>query len=265
MRMTRGGQAWTGLAAALVALLFFLTGCAGYRAGRRPPSDATTAEAGALYASLRGINSTLVGFKALGAIGLGQEGTDQRFRSAWAAMEPGRLRVDALGFAGQPMFSFSCDGKNDYVLSYQDGRLIRRRAGGGDFLDRLVRIPIDAGDLFALLCGRPGKCKNFVAIRLEKDALQGTVLVLWNQTDGAVSRIFLDREPLCIHEIERADRRGHLVWRARFQKMKDRDGYRVPVDMRLTGPGGAQVRITTDRFWANPEMSGNLFVLQAPR
>jgi hypothetical protein len=260
--MAGQGRPRTGYAAVLAVLLYFLTGCAAFRAGQRPPADATTAEAGALYATLRGINDTLHGFKALGTIRLQQGGIDQRFRSAWAAGGGGRLRVDVLGIAGQPMFSFSCDGSNDYVLLYQEGRLIRRRAGGAAFMDRLVHIPIDAADLFALLSGRPGKSEDFFAIRLEKDPLEGTVLVLWNKRDGARSRILLVRKPLCIREIERTDSRGHLVWRAEFRGMKERDGYRVPTDLRLTGPDGVQVRITTDRFWANPRMPADLFILE---
>lgn len=263
MRRIGQGGVRAAHAALLAVLLFSLAGCATYHAGRRPPADATTAEAGRLYAALRGINAGLLGFKALGALRLGVSGMEQHFRSAWAARGPDKLRIDALGFAGQPVFSFSCDGKRDYILSYQKGRLFSRRASGGAMMDRLVHIPIDAGDLFALFCGRPGKSKDFLAVRLEKDPLQGRVLVLWNRCDGARSRVFLNRKPFCIREVERVDAQGRLEWLAEFKEMKERDGYRVPVDLLLSGPKGARVRITTERFWANPRMKKTLFVLKA--
>lgn len=264
MRAERSGCMRVTPAAALTLLVFLMAGCAAYHVGRRPPADATAAEAGALYASLCERNGTLTGFKALGAIRLLEGGSEKQFRSAWAARRPDRLRVDTLGFAGRPMLSFSSDGTYDYVLSYQEGRLIRRRAGGGNFLDRLVQIPIDAGDLFALLCGRPGKTGAFHGVRLEREPLGVTVLTVWNPANGIQSRVWLDgRQPPRIREIERTDGQGRLIWRADFRQIEDRDGYRVPTDLLLTGPGGTQVWIKTERFWANPAMTADLFVLKA--
>jgi hypothetical protein len=210
------------------------------------------------------VNSSLVSFKALGVVSFVQNGQLQKFRAAWAGAGPDKLRLQLFGPAGQPVFSMACDGRYYYLLSPEKEGVIKQRVAATG-LKRYIEIPIGVPDLLPLFCGRPPSYgANPPVARLEKDALQDTALVLIESSGELVDTVYLDEAVPSIREIKRTDAEGQLVWRAVLEDVTIHDNYRIPNRITLSAEKEATVRIDVERFWANPSMSMDIFIINNP-
>lgn len=247
------------------AATFFLTGCAGIKDGSLVKTDEkSSAAATALHASLSGANHSLVSLKGMGTISMTEGNRKQKFRSVWAAKAPDRLRIELLGLTGQPVASIACDGKYYYFLSHAEGKLVKRRASQSGF-NKIINIPIGAEDVFALFSGRPAPSGGRLITRIERDAPHETVLVLRDVDMDIQDRVYADRRDGAITRIERGrDGSGQLIWRAALDNRITEQGYNLPKRLTLSSGEDVQVRIDTERFWANPELSADLFVIGPP-
>lgn len=250
---------------ALWAATFFLAGCAAY--GPVRPGSATgqsTPEAMELHSALKRVNSSLVTFKGLGTLSLVQKGQLQKYRAAWAAAGPDKLRLQLFGPAGQPVFSIACDGRYYYLLSPEKESVVKQRITDTG-LKRYIEIPIGVPELISLFCGRPPSLSATLPIaRIEKDALQAAALVLIESSGDGVDTLYLDEAVPAIRAVERTNGEGMPVWRAVFEDMKILDNYRIPNRITLFAQNEVSVRIEIERFWANPSISGDLFVINTP-
>ena len=263
--MRRGGWYWFQCVVALWAATFFLAGCAAYKPMRPGgPDGQSTPAATELLSSLKQVNSSLVTFKGLGTVSLFQNGQLQKFRAAWAGVGPDKLRLQLFGPAGQPVFSIACDGRYYYLLSPEKESVVKQRVAATG-LKRYIEIPIGVSELLSLFCGRPPLPGGESPVaRLEKDTLQGSTLVLIEPSGELVDTIYLDEEVNSIREIERATPEGLLVWRAVLEDVRILDNYRIPNRITLSAEKEVTLRIDVDRFWANPSMSQDLFVINGP-
>jgi len=249
---------------ALLAATFFFTGCATLtqKAPDRKADESFT-EAAALQASLGNVNKTLVTFKGIGTISMLQGERKQRFRAAWAAKAPDQLRIQLMGLAGQPVASIACDGSHYYFLTHNDGKLIKRRADASGF-KKFINIPINAQDVFALFSGRPKPPNEGMMARMEKDESHEAVLVLWDTEEAFQDRIYLDPRRAAIRKVERSKDNGRLIWRAELDNPKKEDSYNISKRITLSTGEDVRVIIDTERFWANPDITSDLFVISSP-
>lgn len=193
--MRRGCRYGGECVVALWVTMFLLAGCAAYKPLRSAGVDRqSTPAATELLSSLKQINSSLVTFKGLGTVSLVQNGKLQKFRAAWAAAEPDKLRLQLFGPAGQPVFSIACDGRYYYLLSPEKEGVVKQRVADTG-LKRYIEIPIGVPDLLSLFCGRvPSFGPKPPVANIEKDALQGTALVLIDASGEWVDMIYLDEK-----------------------------------------------------------------------
>jgi outer membrane lipoprotein-sorting protein len=240
---------------------FFLSGCAAFKP-LRPAGVArqSTPAATELLSSLKRINSSLMTFKGLGTVSLVQNGKIQKFRAAWAAAEPDKFRLQLFGPAGQPVFSIACDGRYYYLLSSEKEGVAKQRVADSG-LKRYIEIPIGVPDLLSLFRGRVPSFDDIPPIaNLEKDAPQGKALVLIDASGERVDTIYLD-EKAAFREMERRNPEGRLVWRAVFENVSILDNYQIPNRITLAAENDVMVRIDVERFWANPSIPKDLFVI----
>jgi outer membrane lipoprotein-sorting protein len=250
---------------ALLAATFFLAGCAAHKPLRPGGVDGQSIPAAVeLLSSLKTVNSSLVTFKGLGTVSLVQNGKLQKFRGAWAAAVPDKLRLQLFGPAGQPVFSIACDGRYYYLLSPEKESVVKQRVAATG-LKRYIEIPIGVPDLLSLFCGRPPSSgTNPPVACFEKDALQRTALVLIDSSGEQVDMIYLNEETPSIREMERKNYDGELVWRALFEDIKILDNYRIPNRITLSAENEVTVRIDVEQFWVNPSISNDLFIINNP-
>lgn len=250
--------------AVLLAATFFFSGCGALK--HRAPDRKTAvsaADAAAWHAFLCDANRGLNTFKGMGTISMQQGGRKERFRAAWAAEAPDRLRIELLGLAGQPVASMACDGSHYYLLTHHDGKFIKRRTDASG-LRKFIHIPINALDVLALLSGRLAPPKERLIASIEKDAPHEPVLVIRDVAEKIQDRVFSDGPRGAVKTVERCKDNGQLVWRAELDHLKNEKNYHVPYRVTLSAGEDVKLQIHMERFWANPDVAANLFVIEAP-
>lgn len=244
------------------ALFLLCSGCAMVPpAGTRPLSPGAM-EALSLMDALKQKNTDLKTLKGLGSLRLKRDGEFQRLRAAWMGESPEKLRVEALALSGQPMASLSGDGRWVYFLSHTDGRYYKKPYGEG--FERFLSIPMDPGQLLALLGGKISTVKHD-AVNLEKDPdSTGYVLILKKRWHGVVQKLFLDPQKKKVYKIEWYNGRGDLsfrVFRDRFQAVS---GFEIPFFIHAADDAGSFFELTVQRCWINVPTDPGAFVI-APR
>jgi hypothetical protein len=156
----------------------------------------------------------------------------------------------------------SCDGDRFYFLSYSENRLYSRNAGKNS-LKRIVSIDVAVEDLLALLAGGIPVQKDGRA-RLEEDEGLGTMLVVEDGDRRYVETVVLDPSRTRVRQFERRKRSGKLLFRVDVTSVSETDGFLLPVSMTLVDDDGAEIQMTVERSWVNPELAGDQFVLNAP-
>jgi hypothetical protein len=239
-------------------------------------------EAARLQQAILDTNTQVKTIKGIGFVKIGRVNQLNRFRAAWIGSRPDKFRLEILLTTGQPSVSFASDGKRNYLLSYADNRLYRRKASENG-LKRLVSIAMTPKDILDLLSGRlpvrpesravlEGRSGNGAPVRPESRAMieepsgvGAPVIMLETSKRGARDRIYpVTAAGKTFFKLERYDRKGRLKFRAVFEKMREADGVRIPETLTITNENGAMIQIDIDRCWVNPDVSDDRFVLRLP-
>lgn len=243
----------------------FLNGCTAFLHRPSPEPDRDR-EIRSLLGSLVARNDSIQTFKGIGSIRVQQGDSRYRARLAWVGAVPGKLRVELIGTPGQPKTGFASDGE---WISYFDpkdprGPIKRIQSKNADLKD-FISVPVTAEEVVALLSGRTPTFP-YHSVELEKNAVHGnyTVTLYRRWRWGKQVICCLDPVGADITTIEtyKGDR---LAYRAEFRKMQTVEGYRVPMQLILSNAEGGSFELNVERYWVNPSVSANLFVLEPPK
>ena len=247
---------------------FFTTCCLLCHCGARQTgvSILETADQGNEAAQLLHIilntNAQVNTIKGIGFVKIRQDNQLNTFRAAWIGSRPQKFRLEILAATGQPILSFASDGKQNYLLSYSDNRLYRKKASG-NVLKRLISIAIAPEDILDLLSGRLPVPSDSRAVLEHLGGNDAPVLILHARKGGDSERIFHGTNAgTAFNEMERRDRRGTLKFKAVFEKMQEVEGVRIPKVLTIANDNGAMIQITVERCWVNPVVSEDRFVLK---
>jgi hypothetical protein len=131
-------------------------------------------------------------------------------------------------------------------------------------LKRLILIPIKTSEIVTLIAGRiPLREYHSARLAMLPNG-SGHVLELKNRWWGVLEKLYLDETKTRVRQIEFFNRLGSLEYRVNFEKMKTIDGFRVPFLWKISNDEGIDVQFKIDRFWANIEVSPDMFVLEPP-
>lgn len=256
-------------AALILAAALLAAGCAVLPEPRPTPDaaagpEADSAEALALLEAIRKANEPLKTFKGIGRLTIRKEGKLQLDgRMAWVGADPRRLSV-VLSAAGFPAVRLASDGESLYYQDPQDpGGSVKRIRTSDPDLERLLGVPITAGDIVTLLCGRI-PLKEYRSVKLlEPPGEDGRVLVL-SRIWGVQQKIFLDRRLETVRATAVYDSAGALVYQAHFMEIQRVGAYRVPQRLALLNGDKAEIQLVVENYWADVPVSPAMFVLPPP-
>lgn len=217
-------------------------------------------------------NRDMGGFKGIGNISLSTGETIQSFRTAWMGEPSGRLRIEILNIAGQPMVSFADDGQWVTLLTRHPLRFEKKRSSGG-LLRHFLGVPLETRDWVALIIGQ-APLRDHHEVRLTPPAAAGEaaipenggILELRQRWGRTVERIHFLRQgaEADIRCVELFDYWGALVLRVLFENITDVDGFRLPDRLMLTNGRGSRVHIEIQRRWTGIDPDPSLFTLAPP-
>jgi hypothetical protein len=233
-------------------ILFLICSCSLVPVRPKAPEIAPGAEA--RFSEIEALNRGLTSFKGVGTLRLLRPAGPQTVRAAWIAKMPDSLRLELLGPAGTPLASLAAEGPRlDVYLHDRDKRYRGRSEDDG--LKAAIGVGLKAEEIVALLGGR------IFVHDFRRALLRGRLLVLEDDRGRVVQTVGPFDDEGGDRVVERFDPEGNLRYRIRLESYRSVDGYSVPGVLRVFARGQEMVRLSVDRFWANPEVDRAAFEL----
>jgi len=243
----------------------FFSGCAGFT--ERAPSKKERSdlfEAGQLISILKEKNSNLKTYKGKGKVTFWKKNKkDLIAGAAWVGSDPDRLRFALRSVTGQPLISFSNDGKWLYLLSHTQDQFYKKRSTDSN-LKRFTTIPIKSVDMVSILAGRVPVYKHKYATVIKNSSDDGYVLVLKKRWGNILEKIYLDENKENVRKVELFGQNGVLAYRAEFSEMRDVEGYQIPFRLFFSNGAGLAFQLDIDRYWADVSVSPSVFEMAPP-
>jgi len=256
--------------AALGLLLAFLavsfSGCAGWL-GQSTEIQYDSEATRQLMDRLVNANAGLDAIRGKGRVLVNSQGTQRTYNpTAWVGAEPGRLRFAFQSMpGGPPVFSMSCDELWLTALNHADGKYYSRRVGDNS-LSSFLPVQIKCADLYRLLVGRPPQME-YDSVRIDpqkKNSAGPIVILLQRRFRGTVGRISVSRDTGEFSAAELLDVHGNRLYAARVDALQTIDGYRLPANIKLTGPDG-NLELDVQRTWPGASVTQELFRIAPPQ
>jgi hypothetical protein len=244
----------------LLLAFLFMAGCGGLFRGS-PPGDP---EALALAGEARDLNRGILFSRGTAWLTLGREGKpDQRYRLAWAAAFPDRIRMTLLS-SGLPVETLVADGSSVRIVSHNGSHPPHTLNSPDPSLESLLAIPVRLGDIIGLLSGRIPLPPFDRAAWSGDDTGDGRVLVLSRRWGGSVAR--LEWNPLegfrCIQVLDRNQNPVYSVFR---EEIKPSGAFPVPRRYRISDGDGRNLAAEITRFEPNTVIGPEVFILTDSR
>ncbi|MDY6823879.1 MAG: hypothetical protein SWH68_08845 [Thermodesulfobacteriota bacterium] len=245
----------------LIMVLVLVNGCAVImpRPEQRLPAKALKA-----FTRLRDFNQDLSACKGLGKIRIRRQNRVQAVQLLWLCKFPDKMRLEALAPTGRSMLSLSLDGQHAYILPHSKGGKLEKRRMESVNLKHLIGIPVKSDDIMHFLAGRI-PIRDFHDAAITAGPEGQPMLRLNGLFGGTVQTIAFDEE---LHHPLRVTyysgfwhKTAHTVT---FEDFQITGGFDIPRTIGFTA-GQLAATFTIRRYWADPEIPDDRFILTDPR
>ncbi|HCY85107.1 MAG TPA: hypothetical protein DHV36_08235 [Desulfobacteraceae bacterium] len=253
IQMIRGKQSLRFLP--LLMLAAFLCGCAGLSPATDPAAEK---KATAMVEAVRAFNRDISTGKGTGWLTLETLGQRQRFKIAWAAGTPNRLRLTMI-LSGLLFETIAASGEQVTFVSHTGRHDLHTTVSADPDLDTYIDVPIRLSELIAVLLGQ-------VPVRPYDRA--------WISQDDpstvVTSRYFYEpRQKITtdatgrISRYRLTDTGGDLIYSITYTAFKRTHGIDLPADLTLTDGNGRTLRLTLTTMVPNAQVKESVFRLTA--
>ncbi|MBU1169863.1 MAG: hypothetical protein KKD44_09910 [Proteobacteria bacterium] len=235
-------------------LVFSLGGCA--LTSRSIPSyDPGIAE---ILARVENRNQTVLTLNGLGGITISDNAQATRYRLAWAAAVPDRIRMIVL-FSGKPMESIVYDGHDLSIQSHTNAHELYKKRTKNPDLEKLTTLPLRTEQIIGFLSGRI-PIEPHQGARLSNEADGGYVLSLLNRHKREVEIIYLDPEKhVTAYEITGKKKTRYRVDLKAFEDNNPSD-LSFPSQLEIH-QGDRSFILRVDQIQPNPDLPADAFKL----
>jgi len=245
----------------LLAIALLVTGCC---MPSQTPSQIVnlpeSPEVTRILLNLSQLNADLLTFKGAGKIKLWKGDSTQVVRSAWTGARPDKIRVVIQGITGFPVASMAADGNRFYLLSYSQDSFYQAEIQDPN-LEKLVSIPVTAGDLIRLISGVVPIRKYQSSTLVQARSQSGYILSLLGEKGIEIEKIYLDQSQMRVQRIEMFTLKGQLAYRVDFKGETEVEDFRIPARLVFNNDDGSGFQLDIDKFWPNAPVSSDMFVI----
>ncbi len=240
----------------LGAALVLLTGCAGLTPGDARIQDPRAA---LLAARITSLNHGLQTFKGTARVTLTEENTSQRFKIAWAALLPDKIRLTILK-SGFPLETILADGTQVFFVSHTGEHPPHRIKSPNPSLKRVISMPVRIQEIIALLAGRI-PMEPFDSAMLTKDGPSSeTTLVLTRKWRGTVGTVLVDQKDQ-IYAFQRLNSNRDPVYSAERRDQKNYGPHTIPIKTVINDPSGRTLTLEITSFYPDVPVKESVFSL----
>jgi len=239
-------------------LLVLVTGCTPLRPQTDPGLDK---KARLLANTVLSLNKDIESSKGVGWIEVETNTRKDKFKIAWAASAPNRLRITFLA-AGHPVETIVATGDHVTFISHTGDHKPHTTASSDPDLKKYIHVPIKLSGLIAILLGhiplekfdhawfRPENSSFFPIILTQN--WKSTFQKLYMDKEGQVQQlVFLNKDNTPLYDITYLDYQAH-------------GNSRIPATLLVQDAPGRKIHLTLTRFIPNPPIKESVFRLTEP-
>ncbi|MBF0205087.1 MAG: hypothetical protein HQK67_12475 [Desulfamplus sp.] len=222
----------TKLFSAILFSAILLSGCA-----LDKPSNihnAETNEALSILQQIESINREIKTCKGSGWITISDGKQIKKFRMAWAASFPDKIRLTLLS-AGHPVETILADGKTVTFISHTGKHETKKINSANPSLQDVVSIPVTIQDILSIFAGRVpiGKFDTAsIAQITDSSALTDTMLILKRRWNGQSQNIVLTSDNK-VASFSLINENRKLIHRVFNEKFKTFGSFLIPSKVKI--------------------------------
>jgi outer membrane lipoprotein-sorting protein len=240
----------------VVAMALLVSGCAGIMAGKSGEEDPRVTH---LTQKVRSLNQGLETVKGTGHIILVNGGTRQRYKIAWAARLPDKIRLTILE-TGIPVETIVADGETVTFVSHTGRHRRHTIKDPNPSLKSMVELPVRIREIISLLSGKL-PLEPFDQERLSATDKTGkTELLLSRKWRGTTARVQFDAGDRIV-EFEPVGRDGNTVYQVSRSDFKFFGSYLVPGATLVKDPSGRTMTLQISGFYPDLPIKASVFTL----
>jgi len=216
-------------------------------------------ETGRLTAFLKWPENVPPSFKGIGKLRIEERGAIREMRVAWIGVRPGRLRLEAFGLWGHPMFLFILRDGVFFLHHAQDGRYFKGKSTARN-LERFLAVPVSGDELVTVLSGRP-PVLPFSKVDLESsDDETGQRFTLYGRSNRIVEKIWLNDDGTTAERASFFDTWGRVNHTLTFMDFRYVEDILFPFEIVIEQDKGPKATLKLERLWTGVPVSDETFV-----
>ncbi|MBF0467723.1 MAG: hypothetical protein HQK61_02375 [Desulfamplus sp.] len=225
-----------------------------------------TNEALKVLQQIKSINKEIKTCKGSGWITIADTQQTTKFRMAWAASFPDKIRLTLLS-AGHPVETILADGKTVTFISHTGKHNTKKVNSKNPSLKEVVSIPVKMQDILSIFAGRVPVGKFDIAtIAQVTDSAQSTdtMLILKKRWNGESQNIVIGPQNKILG-FSLIDEHRKLIHSVFNQQYKNFDSFSIPAKVKVRDNEGRAIDFEITSYQPNIQIRPDMFVLTESR
>jgi hypothetical protein len=236
-------------------LLLLASGCTFLRPHTDPGLDT---KARLLAGTLLSLNQEITSSKGIGWAALITDTRTDKFKIAWAASGPNRLRITLL-VSGHPVETVVATGEHVTFISHTGEHTPHTTVSGDPDLEKYLHVPLKLSDLIAILLGHI-PIKKFDHARFEPGESNSASIILTRNWKSSFQQLHMDSVGK-VQQLVFFDRDNTPLYDITYLDYQTHGQSRIPATLLIKDSAGRRIHLTFTRFIPNPPIKESVFRL----
>lgn len=243
----------------ITVFILVLSGCALHRPDTNPLLDG---KALFLANQARSFNQHIMASKGTGWIRLETKTQTDKFKIAWAAVSPNKIRITFL-LSGHPVETIIATGEKVIFLSHT-GKHSRYTSHSKDpNMKNYIHVPIKLSEMISILLGRL-PVKRFDTAYFSPSDTSLSTLNLMHNWKGLTQSLFLNSTGR-VEGLRTINSSGKILYEMTITEYRDTDFGSIPVKIEIKDTDDRKLTLVITDFQPNPPIKESVFRLTGSR
>ncbi|MCD4721256.1 MAG: hypothetical protein K8S13_15555 [Desulfobacula sp.] len=243
----------------ITIFILILSGCAQFRPDTNPILDK---KAFFLANQARSFNQHIVTSKGTGWIRLETKTKTDRFKIAWAAVSPNKIRITFL-LSGHPVETIIATGKKITFISHTGEHSKYSYNSKDPNMEDYIHVPVKMSEMISILLGRL-PVKNFDDAYFSPSDTSLSTITLRQNWKGLAQSLHVNSKKR-IDSLKTTDLSEKLLYEMTITKYKNNDFGTIPVKIEIKDNDNRKLTLEITNFLPNPPIKESVFQLTESR
>ncbi len=239
----------------ILILIVLMTGCAAHRPKTNPELDK---KAFNLSIKAQSHNQEIVSSKGSGWALLETDEKTDRFKIAWAAIYPGKIRITFL-LSGLPVETILATGKTITFLSHTGQHSKYSYPSKDPDMEKFVNVPVRMSEIILLLLGRFPIKPFDDAYFSRKNSITSNITLKTNNKNQTQYLVCDQKGNL--QQFLITDFLGDTLYKIVVKEYKNLNARQIPAKIEITDNNNKKLTLHITDFKANPPIKEGIFQL----